>query len=157
ESIQSVREGGAGQQVGLRFKDHVTSDGAFVAYARPQFFGLVMAGVLGTDSSATAVSTVLFDHTAVPTSVLPYFPAEQYGGDVIERTTSVKITGVDIEWEAGNPLKVTANFMSGGSTNRYPVGSAMTASRESARPFMYPGASVSIFASATNAFKTVTK
>src|SRR3954471_23192884 len=54
EQIESVREGGDGQEVGLRYKTAVTFDGSMVANARPEISARLWAAALGFDSPTLA-------------------------------------------------------------------------------------------------------
>jgi hypothetical protein len=103
----------------------------------------VWAWALGQDIIAS--DALGAKHTAAPAASLPYLTVDQRAPvEVIERTTNVKFTGLTEEWEAGRPLKLTANFISGGSVYRRAQASALTATRESLPVFKYPGASVGL-------------
>lgn len=148
EDITAEREGGDGQEIGLVYKTSINMDGQAVLNARPEAGHRLAVAVLGADvaaapeSLATVASGVANMHTAVPTSKLPYLTIEQYWADAIERVTNCQVTGFDLEFEAGRPLKLTPQFMSGGSIAFRDVASAQTPTRESGAPFFYPGASV---------------
>lgn len=148
EEVQTEREGGDGQEIGLAYKTAINMDGQAVLNARPEAGHRLAVAVLGADSvsaplsHATVASGVANQHTAVPTSAPRYLTIEQYWADEIERVTNCFITGFDVEWEAGRPLKLTPQFMSGGSIAFRNTASAQTATRESGPPFFYPGASV---------------
>jgi hypothetical protein len=154
EEVESVREGGDGQEVGLRYKTAVTADGAAVANARPEVAARLLAWTLGADTagSLTGAGTVASgsanEHVITPTSTLPYLTVEQYWADKVERAPNTQITNLDIEWEAGRPLKLTAQHICGGSHYARPVASALTASRETGQPFFYAGASVQLIGAA---------
>lgn len=137
----SEREGGDGQEVGLRYKTLVKSDGAVNANARPDAFAQLLTAVLGQDSVAS-IAALLHDHTITPAASLPYYTADQRWADEVERTTNVQFTGLDIEFEAGRPLKLTGQFISGGSVVQRDIASALTPVREAGEPFFYPAASV---------------
>lgn len=147
EQIESVREGGDGQEVGLRYKTAITFDGSLVHNSRPEIGARLDAAALGADTAgalpgiASAASSCNL-HTAVPTSKLPYMTIDQLWADVLERGVGAQITGMTVEFEQGRPLKVTHEFMTGGTSYRRPVASALTPTRESGQPFMYPNASV---------------
>lgn len=146
EDIETVREGGDGQEAGLRFKTAINFDGAAVAFARPEIAARLLAYVLGADAAtipngaATVASGVANEHIAFPGPTLPYLTIDQFWADQVERGLDTKVTGLDIEWEQGRPLKMTAQFVGGGSM--YFPASPGTPTREVGRPFMYPGASV---------------
>ncbi len=160
EQIESVREGGDGQEVGLRYKTAITFDGAMVVNDRPEIGARLWAAALGCDiavatsGAASGASGILNEHTAVPTAGLPYMTVDQFFGDVIERGIGAQITGLTAEFEQGRPLKLTAEFMTGGSSYRRPVASALTATRETGQPFMYPGASVVVEGNAASGVNT---
>jgi hypothetical protein len=166
EQIESVREGGDGQEVGLRYKTAVTFDGSMVANSRPEVGARLWAAALGADSptlaampgAASAASGVANNHLATPTSTLPYMTMEQYWADVVERGIGAQVTSLTCEFEQGRPLKLTTDFMTGGSSYRRAVASVLTATRETGQPFMYPGASVVISGAAASGITTkVTK
>ncbi len=140
--IETEREGGDGQEAGLRYKTKITSDGAVVSNARPGVTGRLPAFALGQDTVAS-IAANLHDHTAFPAASLPYLTTEQRAPeDLIERTTNNMYTGLTWEWEAGKPLKLNGAFMCGGSIALRDSASALTVTRETAKPFQYPGASV---------------
>lgn len=148
EETNMEREGGDGQEIGLAYKTSINMDGQAVLNARPEAGLRLAVAVLGADvvsapvSLASTASGVANVHTAVPTSKLPYLTIEQFWADEIERVTNCFVTGFDLEWEAGRPLKLTPQFMSGGSVAFRNSASAQTVTRESGPPFFYPGASV---------------
>jgi hypothetical protein len=168
EDVESVREGGDGQEVGLRYKTAVSMDGQAVCNFRPEVGHRLITAALGADiavastagqGAASTASGVAHDHLAVPTSQIPYITVEQYWADQVERITNCQITGLDIEFEAGRPLKLTPQFIGGGTPVRKPAASALTPSRETNPPFMYPGASVVLVVGggASGAISKVTK
>lgn len=139
--VQSEREGGDGQEVGLRYVSKMTADGQLVSNARPGALGRLWAWTLGQDTVASVA--VGADHTAVPVSTQPFLTVEQRApDDLIERTTNNLITTLTEEFEAGKPLKVTAAYLSGGSVARRPAASSLTPTRETLAPIQYPNASV---------------
>ncbi len=149
EQIESVREGGDGQEVGLRYKTAINWDGAMIHNARPEISARLDAATFGSDAAAAMASgapeseaSTCNMHTAVPTSSLPYMTIEQLWADVLERGIGAQITQAEIEFESGRPLKVTHQFLTGGTVSRRPVASALTPARETGQPFMYPNASV---------------
>lgn len=146
EEVQSDREGGAGREVGLRYKTMIKPDGQVVAYARPDVAGRLLTYALGADSIATCYSTSaglsLHLIQSGVNSTLPYLTITQAWADVVEQTTNNLVADLKVEGEAGRPIKLTAQFISGGTVTQ---GVATAApSRESAGPFMIPGASFAI-------------
>jgi hypothetical protein len=150
EEVESVREGGDGQEVGLRYKTAVTADGAQVANARPEIAARLLAYALGADTVGppagvgTSASGVANEHLLTPTSLLPYLTIEQFWADKVERAPNTQVTNLDVEFEAGRPFKLTVQEVCGGSQYARAVASALTPTRETGAPFMYPGASVTL-------------
>lgn len=148
EDVESVREGGDGQEVGLRYKTALSADGALVANARPEMAARLLAWTLGVDAPtaplglATVASGITNDHWLTPAATLPYLTADQFWADQVERAVDAKITSLDIEFEQGRPLKMTANMI-GGGTAYFPA-SPQSPTRETSQPFYFPGASVTI-------------
>lgn len=144
--IQSDREGGGGREVALRYKTMVKPDGQVVAYARPDVTGRLLTWALGADTIATCYSTTtgltLHNIQSGVNATLPYLTAVQAWADVVEQTTNNIVTDLAIEGQAGRPLKLTAQFVAGGTV----TGQAATAaaSREAPAPFMIPGASFAL-------------
>lgn len=136
-----VREGGDGQAVALTYRTMVKADGNIVALGRSNTAGRLWAGVLGNDTIATAAVASLARHTAVVAATLPYFTVEQRYADVIERALNCQITGLTVEGEAGKPWRYTAAFLNGGTVTFRAIGSALTATRQSDKPFFYPNGS----------------
>lgn len=149
-TVEEIQEGGDGQQVSLRIKTAVSADGQWVENARPETFHRAMVAALGADTAvathglATGATGIVNEHLATPTDALPYLTVEQRWADNIERTSNVHVTGLTIDFEAGRPLRITPEFISGGSAYKRPIASALTPTRETGRPFMYPGATVVI-------------
>lgn len=150
ETVESVHEGGDGQEIGLRYKTAISANGQMVLNDRPEIGHRVAVAALGADSATaptgvgTVASGVCNEHLAVPTSTLPYLTVEQYWADAVERATNALVTGLTIEWEAGRPIKITPEFVVGGTSYRRAAASALTPTRETGKPFMYPFASVSL-------------
>lgn len=136
-----VREGGDGQAVALTYRTMVKADGNVVALARSNTAGRLWAGVLGADSLATAAVPSLARHTAILAATLPYFTIEQRYADVIERSLNNQITSLSVEGEAGKPWRYTAAFLNGGTVTFRDVASALTATRQSDKPYFYPNGS----------------
>lgn len=139
--VESVREGGDGQEVGLRYRTMVKADPNLVTLNRQQVAGRLWAGVLGADSIASAGVPSLARHTAVPQASLPYFTTEQRQGDLIERVSDAVWTSLTLEGEAGKPWRLSAAAVGGGTVTIRDVGSTLTPSRETGRPAFYPGGS----------------
>lgn len=118
----------------------IKADGQAVTYAWPEAFGRLLNAVLGADSIAS-VNGSLTDHTISPVASLPYFTLEQKWADEKERVVDAKVTQLDIDCEAGRPLKLTANTISGGTVFKQ-TAADLTATRESGRPLFFPLASL---------------
>jgi hypothetical protein len=148
EDTESVREGGDGQEVGLRYKTAISLDGNAVINSRPEAAARLNAWVFGADITSagdgigSTASGVAHQHLAVPTSSQPYVTAEQYWADKVERGVDMKMQSVTLEWEQGRPLKLTYELMGGGSM--YAGTGPQTPTRETGQPFFYPGASVTL-------------
>jgi len=146
EEVQREREGGDGQEVGLIYKTSIDMDGQAVFNSRPEVSARVWAWTLGADSVGapagigSTASGVANEHTAVPTSTVPYLTAEQFWADQVERSPNVQITELELAWEQGRPFKVTPKFIGGGSP--YSPTAAQSPTRETGPPFYYPLASV---------------
>lgn len=136
----SEREGGDGQEIGLRYKDVIKADGALNANARYGWAGRAFAWLLGGEAVASlaAGATSVTNHTAFLVASAPYLTIEQRYADEMERADNCIITTLSIEGQAGKPFKVNANFMVGGTVSQRDVGSALTPAREINRPFFYP-------------------
>lgn len=151
-TVSSERIGGGGREIGLRYRTKVTADGQYIAYAQPDFAGRVLACALGRDTVVAGPSQgtgnpYYSTHTIVSGSAttLPYQTIEQAWADEIERTSNCLISSCKLEGEAGKPVKITAQFVTGGTPHQQ--GPAQAAVREASFPIMVPGASVAITAS----------
>lgn len=151
DNIESVREGGDGPEVGLRYRTAVSLDGAANANARPELAARLLAYVLHSDTVTDAASgfgaTEAQVHTAVPTHRGPsnpyYLTLEQAFADEIERVSNALVTTLTIEGEQGRPVKMSAEFLGGGTPyHRESPASSLTPTRESAQPYFFPNASV---------------
>lgn len=140
-NVDSIREGGDGQEISLRYRTLVKGDGALNSLGRQSITARLFHGVLGSDSIATAGIASLARHTAVPVSSLPYFTIEQAHADNIERQSNGVWTEVTVTGEAGQPWKIAAAFTAAGTMTFRDIASAMTPTRESGRPVFYPGGS----------------
>ena len=144
EQVESVREGGDGQEVGFVHKTAISADGDCIVNSRPVIGAALSAWTLGANNvaagtaAATGVSQVI---TAIPTSSQPYLTVEQRWADKIERVSNVQVSGLTLEGEAGRPMKLSSNFVAGGTPWTRPVASALTPARESGQPHFYPGGS----------------
>lgn len=150
EEVESVREGGDGQEVGLRYKTAINWDGSFVQNYRPEAGHRSAVAALGADEVSVpsgdfaAASGAANVHTALPTVTVPPLTVEQRWADVVERGVNVRTTSLTIEWEQGRPFKLTNEFLTGGTVSRRAVASAQTPVRETGQPFFYPGASTTL-------------
>jgi hypothetical protein len=146
--FKAERIGGAGREVGLIYKTMVKADGSLVTYGWPDGTGRLLAIALGKDEVTTLVATssaeneLVLHKIASGQATLPYFTADQTWADESERTTNCQVSELKIEGTEGAPIKFTAPFISGGS----PVvrAAALTPTRESGTPFMYPNASAAL-------------
>jgi hypothetical protein len=148
-TVSSEYEGGAGREIGLRYRTKVTADGSFVAYARPDLAGRTGALALFQDtvvagpSAATPSHGYFSTHSIFSGASIPlYFTAEQQWADVTERTGNCVVSSWKAEGEAGKPIKITTAFMSGGTPHS--TFSPQVAVREAPFPLMYPGGSAAI-------------
>lgn len=139
--VDSIREGGDGQEVGLRYRTFLKADGNLVVLSRNAVAARLWAAVLGSDAIASAGMASLARHTAAPVASLPYFTFEQRNGDLIERTINNVVTTLTVEGEAGKPWRLTAAFLNGGTYSVRDVASALTPARETGRPAFFPGGS----------------
>lgn len=152
--FDSVREGGDGQEVGLRYKKLVTSDGQWIAYARPRLAAHAWRGILGganqslaTPGNATLLRQIIRPDlnavNAVSVSTLPAFQFIQRHGSLLERTYWGRYTNLKLEGEAGQPLKYTAQFIAGGSVGQFGTGASAYAASYEAQdvPIFYAGGS----------------
>jgi len=136
--FDSIREGGDGQEVGLRYKKFITADGQLIVNSRSGVAARLWAGVLGADTVGTGAAASIARHTAAPAASLPYFTVEQAHGPNLERTTNNVFTSLRLEGEAGMPWKLTAAFINGGTVSFRNVASALTPARETQKPAFYP-------------------
>ena len=145
EEVQSVREGGDGQEIGFVHKSAISMDGDSVTNVRPEAAGRLSAWTLGVDSVAAgagAASGAAQVHTAVPTVSIPYLTVEQYFADVIERQAAAQFTSMEVSGESGRPLRITNSIIGGGTPyRRDEVASAMTPARETNQALFFPGGS----------------
>lgn len=140
------RVGGSGKEIGLVYKTAVKADGGVVTYAWPDGFARLLTAALGADAASGVPgsgASSLTRHTITPNATggtLPYLTIDQNWADETERVTNCLISDLKIEGEAGHPVKLTAQFISGGTP--YVRGSAIApVVRESGPPLMVPGGS----------------
>lgn len=144
EDVTSEREGGDGQEVGLRYKNLVKMDGAVNANARPQVALYLLGGVLGKTATVIGADGAGIPSTCVkirmvPNATLPYFTAEQRFADEIERVSDGKVVSVEISGEAGKAAVLSANFIGGGTPyRRDAAASSLTPTREVGDPVFFP-------------------
>lgn len=146
--VSSERVGGSGREVGLRYRTKVTADGAYNQYAQSDFAGRVLYAALGTDTVTAGPSNAslqLYNHQIVSGgSLLPYQTVEQGWADEVERTGNCLISDLKLEGEAGKPVKITGQFVSGGTPHTQSA--ALVPARESNELLMVPGGSTAITA-----------
>ena len=148
ESVSSEHEGGDAQEVGLRYKDAISMDGAAMVNARPEIAARLFAYALGADGATNQVPDTASganQHIAAPTalgSAAAYLTVEQKWADVIERVSDAQVTQLTVEGESGRPLKLSADVIGGGTPyRRNAAASSLTPTRESGQPYFYPGGS----------------
>lgn len=147
-TANSERIGGAGREIGLRYRTKVTADGSLVAYAQPDFLGRIMAAAFNQDTVTAGPSQGTgnaYYSTHLLTSgqsQLGYYTLQQQWADACEQVTNGVFSSVKMETEAGKPVKVTAQFITGGTPTAQVT--AQNPVREAAFPFMVPGASTAI-------------
>lgn len=137
----SEREGGDGQEIGLRYKDKIKGDGALNANARYGWTARAWAWLLGGETVASqgvGGATAVQVHTAFLVGSAPYLTIEQRFADEIERADNCILDTVTITGQAGKPFKVDAKFMVGGTIYQRDISSSITPAREFNRPFFYP-------------------
>ena len=145
----SERVGGSGREIGLRYRTMVTADGAYVAYGQADLLGRVFYAALGgldTVAAGASNASLQLYHHAINSggSQLPYQTVEQNWADSTERTGNCLIASLKLEGEAGKPVKVTAQFVSGGTPHEGQT--PLTPNRDGSELMMVPGGSVAITA-----------
>lgn len=140
--VQSEREGGDGQEVGLRYKSLIKADGQVFSNSRVGVLGRITSWTLGQDTVAS--QAIGQKHTIVPVGSAPYITTDQRAADELERTTNNVFTGFTLSGEAGRPWKISGQFVNGGSYYDRPLASALTPTRETGPPFMMPGGTYTI-------------
>lgn len=143
-SNSSERVGGSGREVGLRYRTKVTSDGTYVAYAQPDFAGRVLTAALGSDTVTASAGGFYTHQIGSGASQLPYQTIEQNWADETERVGNCIISDLKIDGEAGKPVKLTVQFVAGGTPHTQ--GTTLSPVREASLPLMVPGGSAAITA-----------
>lgn len=146
EDVTSEREGGDGQEVGFRYKSMVKMDGAVAGNARSELALFGFAGVLGKtatviDAGATVITppaTGLLRFRMTPNATLPWFTAEQRYTDIVERSTNMKVTSLELSGEAGKAISLSFSLIGAGTAYKRPIASALTPARESTDPVFFP-------------------
>lgn len=139
------RIGGSGKEIGLVYKTAVKADGSIVTYGWPDGFARLLTAALGQDAVTrvgASGASQLTSHLITPTTggTLPYLTIDQNWADETERVTNCLVSDLKIEGEAGKPVKLTAQFISGGTP--YVRSAAISpVVREAGNPLMIPGAS----------------
>lgn len=139
------RIGGSGKEIGLVYKTAVKADGACVTYGWPDGFARLLTAALGADTvtpAGASGASQITSHLITPTTggTLPYLTIDQNWADETERVTNNLISDLKIEGEASKPVKLTAQFISGGTP--YVRNAAISpVVREAGIPLMIPGAS----------------
>lgn len=139
------RVGGSGKQIGLVYKTAIKADGAIMTYGWIDGFARLITAALGQDVATRRAATgasQLTEHLVTPTTggTLPYLTVDQNWADETERVTNCLLSDLKIEGEAGKPVKLSAQFISGGTP--YVRNAAISPIvRESGPPLMIPGAS----------------
>lgn len=137
--VVDVREGGDGLDFGFTYKRGIRVAGQLVAYARPQFLGQLLAflpgGATYVGTQTGPISEFLFhnSHASFPYGTLQI---AHPGTDLIHLFSDVRFTGLTIEAEAGQPLRVTAPWV--GMTLGASTGVALVPSYGGeSEPFLY--------------------
>lgn len=142
--VSVERVGGSGKEPGLVYKTSVKADGSIVTYAWPDALGRLLTAALGVDtpSVGTTGASTLTTHLIQPATggTLPYLTVDQTWADETERTTNCLVSDLKLEGEATKPVKVTAQFISGG-TPRVQTAALSPITREAGAPLMVPGGS----------------
>ena len=145
EDITTEREGGDGQEAGLRYKTMVKSDGQANVNARGQAGLVAFSGVQGRTATVIQGATSTPElplgmqrHRFVPNPTLPFFTVEQRYADQVERVTNAKVTSVEVEGESGKPMKLSMSLVGGGTPYRRPIASALTPVREVSDVIRFP-------------------
>lgn len=144
--VEAIKEGGDGQEVGLRYKVAFSMDGAAIANGRPEWAVRAFSWALGAATAVTPpvglggnASGVAQLYTSYAVASQPYLTADQGYADQVERVRAAQITELTIEGETGRPMKITTNIIGGGTP--YAPTTALTPTRETGQPFFYPGGS----------------
>lgn len=145
--FKAERIGGAGREVGLIYKNMIKADGSLVTYCWPDGTARLFYAALGLDASQAVLNiggaSELTKHYIVSGgATLPYLTVDQTWADETERTSNVQLTELKLEGEQGLATKITAPFISGGTP--HVQAAALSPTRETGQPFMYPNASAAL-------------
>jgi len=138
---ESVYEGGDGQDHGFHYRSKTRADGQVEGYVRPEMFTYLAAWAMGSAANV-GTNVGIGSNCYVPNATVPFLTVEQAwgGGNQIDRIRSAILTGINVEGEAGQPWRITAPFIGGGTPYyRDGVASALTPVLESGDPAMYAG------------------
>lgn len=159
------RVGGSGKQIGLVYKKAVKADGGVNTYAWIDGLARILATSLGEDEVGTAnyassagATPAMVSHVISTTSgaTLPYLTMRQQWADEVEEVTNCIWSSVKLEGEAEKPLKITSQFISGGTPQVVTTATTTLVPREAGLPLMIPGASAlfTTFGGAGSPFET---
>jgi hypothetical protein len=108
-NVVDMREGGDGLDFGYSYKQRLGVSGSLVFNARPETLGQLLAiipgGATWDGASAPANHTFHSNHASFPYSTIAI---GHPGTDLIHLFSDVRFTGLTLEGNAGEPLKVTA-------------------------------------------------
>jgi hypothetical protein len=109
--VQDLREGGDGLDFGFSYKRTQKAQGQLVANARPevmgQLFQLMPGGATWDGGSAPAIHTFHTGHASFPYGTMNIaYPATS----LVHLVSDVKFTGLTIEANSGEPIKITAPY-----------------------------------------------
>lgn len=143
QQVNSVYEGGDGQDQGLHYKQRINPNGQVVVYARPDQWTFLSAYAMGSGAAVPSVAAGgLASHVYTPNATIPFLTYEQAwgGGNRIDRALSCILTGFQVDGEAEQPWQLTVPLI-GGGTAYYRDGSASALSPvvESGDPAMFAG------------------
>lgn len=130
------REGGDGQDMALAYVEHHTGRQTVVGYARPELTHKLLAAAFG-QSTILASLGPLHDIWPVNQPRLVTMESAAPAQSIVEQMNAGMISEVTIEAEHGKPLKLTAQYVGGGSPESRLAASARTVSLESDDPFYF--------------------
>lgn len=135
--VVTLREGGDGHEWGYVYKRKTMAAGQIVANARPEILGMLLAAAPGAatwdGASGPAAHNFHNGHASYPWSTV-YI--QHPGSALTHMLSDVRVGGVTIEGESGEPWKFTLPFTAiqhGGSFNT----SLAVASYAQEEPFLY--------------------